>query len=226
MTTITAKQQDLFRTRLSQERARIKGDLDSLDAEVARLGMDQQTEGGGAAWAQALAAAEAQKEREQRIADQLRHGNEIKDLLREQTQATQNVMSAQLDRMEAIAQRAMDSAADRNRDAGASAVVGRSLDAMSVGSTSIPIAIGLICRRRWAVLASAILGFGGSITGIGIAGVYSIFGMSGLEVRLGPILLIEPSVVALWSLILLFVLAIGLPMAGPYLMKKEIGHFA
>lgn len=90
----------------------------------------------------------------------------------------------------------------------------------------LPIAIGLICRRRWAVLASAILGFGGSITGIGIAGVYSIFGMSGLEVRLGPILLIEPSVVALWSLILLFVLAIGLPMAGPYLMKKEIGHFA
>lgn len=48
MTTITAKQQEMFRNRLSQERARIKSDLDSLDAEVARLGMDQQTEGGGA----------------------------------------------------------------------------------------------------------------------------------------------------------------------------------
>ncbi len=48
MTTITAKQQDIFRNRLTQERARIQGDLDSLDAEVARLGMDQQTEGGGA----------------------------------------------------------------------------------------------------------------------------------------------------------------------------------
>lgn len=89
------------------------------------------SEGGGAAWAQALAAAEAQKERDQRLADQMRHGSEIKDLLREQAQATQSVMAAQLDRMEAIAQRAMDSATDRSRDAGASAVYGRSLDAMS-----------------------------------------------------------------------------------------------
>ena len=46
--TITAKQQDVFRTRLNQERARIQGDLDNLDAEIATLGMGQQTEGGGA----------------------------------------------------------------------------------------------------------------------------------------------------------------------------------
>ena len=46
--TITAKQQDIFRTRLTQERARIQGDLDNLDAEIATLGMGQQTEGGGA----------------------------------------------------------------------------------------------------------------------------------------------------------------------------------
>jgi DnaK suppressor protein len=46
--TITAKQQDVFRNRLNQERARIQGDLDSLDAEIATLGSDQQTEGGGA----------------------------------------------------------------------------------------------------------------------------------------------------------------------------------
>ena len=46
--TITAKQQDVFRNRLNQERARIQGDLDNLDAEIATLGMGQQTEGGGA----------------------------------------------------------------------------------------------------------------------------------------------------------------------------------
>ncbi len=46
--TITAKQQDIFRNRLNQERARIQGDLDNLDAEIATLGMGQQTEGGGA----------------------------------------------------------------------------------------------------------------------------------------------------------------------------------
>ena len=46
--TITAKQQDVFRNRLTQERARIQGDLDNLDAEIATLGMGQQTEGGGA----------------------------------------------------------------------------------------------------------------------------------------------------------------------------------
>jgi DnaK suppressor protein len=46
--TITAKQQDNFRTRLTQERARIQSDLANLDAEIATLGMGQQTEGGGA----------------------------------------------------------------------------------------------------------------------------------------------------------------------------------
>jgi DnaK suppressor protein len=46
--TITAKQQDIFRTRLTQERARIQSDLANLDAEIATLGMGQQTEGGGA----------------------------------------------------------------------------------------------------------------------------------------------------------------------------------
>ncbi len=46
--TITAKQQDIFRNRLTQERARIQGDLTNLDAEIATLGMGQQTEGGGA----------------------------------------------------------------------------------------------------------------------------------------------------------------------------------
>jgi DnaK suppressor protein len=46
--TITAKQQNTFRNRLNQERARIQADLDSLDAEIAALGMDQQSEGSGA----------------------------------------------------------------------------------------------------------------------------------------------------------------------------------
>lgn len=46
--TITAEQQDIFRTRLTQERERIQGDLNDLDAEIATLGMGQQTEGGGA----------------------------------------------------------------------------------------------------------------------------------------------------------------------------------
>ena len=45
---VTAKQRDAFRDRLTQERARIQSDLDSLDAEIASLGMDQQTEGSGA----------------------------------------------------------------------------------------------------------------------------------------------------------------------------------
>jgi DnaK suppressor protein len=48
MTTITAKQQDVFRNRLTQERARIQGDLDSLGAEIATLGSDQQSEGSSA----------------------------------------------------------------------------------------------------------------------------------------------------------------------------------
>src|SRR5688572_29882532 len=46
--TITAKQQDNFRTQLTQERPRIQSELGHLDAEIATLGMGQQTEGGGA----------------------------------------------------------------------------------------------------------------------------------------------------------------------------------
>ena len=43
---LSVEQQDIFRARLTQERARIQADLSSLDAEVATLGKDQQTEGG------------------------------------------------------------------------------------------------------------------------------------------------------------------------------------
>jgi hypothetical protein len=43
----------------------------------------------------------------------------------------QNVMQAQLDRMEALAQRAMEATAERQRDAGAAALHDRSLDAMA-----------------------------------------------------------------------------------------------
>lgn len=89
------------------------------------------SEGGGAAWAQALMSGDAQKEKEQRLQDQARHAGEVKDLLREQSTAMQGVMQAQLDRMEAMAQRALESAADRQRDAGAAALYDRSMDAMS-----------------------------------------------------------------------------------------------
>ena len=63
----------------------------------------------------------------------------------------------------------------------------------------LPVAVGLICDRRWAVLASAILGVVASFMCIGLAAVYSIFGLSGLEVSLGPFLLVEPSAVGLWN---------------------------
>lgn len=43
---LTVDQQDVFRDRLTQERTRIQTELASLDAEVAVLGKDQQTEGG------------------------------------------------------------------------------------------------------------------------------------------------------------------------------------
>ena len=45
---LTAEQQDTFRSRLTQERERIQGDLDTLDAEIAVLGVGQQAEGSGA----------------------------------------------------------------------------------------------------------------------------------------------------------------------------------
>ncbi|MFO0572804.1 MAG: zinc ribbon domain-containing protein [Polyangia bacterium] len=79
-----------------------------------------QGEGGGAAWAQALAAGDAQKEKEQRLQDQSRHASEMKDILQ-----------AQLDRMQALTERAMTTEASRQRDAGAAALYDRSLDAMS-----------------------------------------------------------------------------------------------
>ena len=79
-----------------------------------------QSEGGGAAWAQALAAGDAQKEKEQRLQDHARHASEMKDMLQ-----------AQLDRMQALTERAMATEASRQRDAGAAALYDRSMDAMS-----------------------------------------------------------------------------------------------
>lgn len=86
---------------------------------------------GGAAWAEALAAGAAQQEKELRLGDKDRHSGEVKDLLREQSAAMQAVMQAQLDRMESLAQRAMETTAERQRDAGAAALHDRSLDAMA-----------------------------------------------------------------------------------------------
>ncbi len=43
---LTVEQRDVFQDRLTQERTRIETELASLDAEVAILGKDQQTEGG------------------------------------------------------------------------------------------------------------------------------------------------------------------------------------
>lgn len=91
-----------------------------------------QSEGGGAAWAQALSAGDAQKEKEQRLQDQARHAGEVKDLLREQ-----------LDRMQALTERAMGTEAARQRDAGAAALYDRSLDAMSrvAASRAAPVPV-------------------------------------------------------------------------------------
>lgn len=86
---------------------------------------------GGSAWAQALAAGAAEKEKELRLGEKDRHSAEVKELLREQSTALHGVMQAQLDRMEALAQQALASAADRQREAGAAALHERSLDAMA-----------------------------------------------------------------------------------------------
>ncbi len=86
---------------------------------------------GGAAWAEALAAGAAQQEKELRLGDKERHSGEVKELLREQSAAMQAVMQAQLARMEALAERALQTTAERQRDAGAAALHERSLDAMA-----------------------------------------------------------------------------------------------
>lgn len=78
------------------------------------------TEGGGAAWAQALAAQQGLAEKDARLADQARHAAEMKD-----------VMGAQLDRMERMTGQLADAATGRQRDAGAAEVYGQSMDAMS-----------------------------------------------------------------------------------------------
>jgi hypothetical protein len=121
-------------TQENEHQLKLRESLRGLDERemIAMQATDlAKTPGGGAAWAQALAAGEAQKEREQRIATEARHASEMRDLLREQAGAMQGVMQAQLDRMEALAQRAMESAEGHQRDAGAAALHDRSLDAMS-----------------------------------------------------------------------------------------------
>lgn len=90
-----------------------------------------QGEGGGAAWAQVLVSGEAQKEKEQRLADELRHGAEVKDLLLKQASSVQGLMQAQLDRMEALAKQAMSATAEQQRSSGAAALYERSMDSMS-----------------------------------------------------------------------------------------------
>jgi DnaK suppressor protein len=47
MSTITAEQQEVFRSRLTQERARIQADLDGLEADIATLGGSVHAEGTG-----------------------------------------------------------------------------------------------------------------------------------------------------------------------------------
>ena len=104
------------------------GEREMIAAQATELA---KTAGGGAAWAQALAAGEAAKEKEVRLGEKDRHAGEVKELLREQTSAMQGVMQAQLNRMETLAQRALETAAERQREAGAAALHDRSIDAMS-----------------------------------------------------------------------------------------------
>lgn len=87
-------------------------------------------EGGGAAWAQALAAGEAQREKEQRLVDKERHAGEVKDLLQTNLAALQGVMQAQLDRMADLTGQALASASERQRDAGAAGVYRGAMDAL------------------------------------------------------------------------------------------------
>ncbi len=106
------------------------------------------SEGGGAAWAQALSAAQANDEKEKRLDAEARHAAEVKDLLREQSGALKDVMQAELHRMAKLTEQTLAGAVERQRDAGAAALYGRSMDAMAqvAASRAAPAAAPVVAN--------------------------------------------------------------------------------
>lgn len=90
----------------------------------------------------------------------------------------------------------------------------------------IPFAIGLLRSRRWAILGTGLLGIISSSLIVVIAVVRSISGLQGLELRLGPFQISNPSIVAIWIFACVFVLVIGAPMATVIFLQKNARAYA
>lgn len=96
------------------------------------------SEGGGAAWAQAVASQDKLEQAE-------RHAQEVKDLMQGQTAAMQEMMKDQLDRMQSLTERVLDRSAESASNAAAARVYETSVDAMSrvAASRAAPPAVAV-----------------------------------------------------------------------------------
>lgn len=124
----TAVAQDQAHERTMRELLKGLTDEEMIAAQATQLA---RSEGGGAAWAEALAGRGDARAAAQRAEDVSRHAAELREVMRAQAQDVQQVMREQLDRMSQLAGRALDSTLEARGDAAAVSLYERSMDSMS-----------------------------------------------------------------------------------------------